>query len=62
MNKLIHKYMGKEVNPKHYEKIKITGENTEPPKLTRKEFEAGKQGIVYMDTETGKLVFDEEEK
>lgn len=56
---LIHKYAGKEVDPKYYATIKVSGENIKPKKLTRKEFEEGKAGLVYLDNKTGNLVFND---
>jgi hypothetical protein len=57
MKKLRKMFMGKEVDPKYYETIKIEGTATEPKELTEEEFKQGKQGIVWMDNKTGKLVF-----
>ncbi len=56
---LIHRYAGKDVDPKYYSTIKVSGDNAKPKKLTRKEFEEGKAGLVYYDNKTGKLVFDD---
>jgi hypothetical protein len=57
MKKLRKMFMGKEVNPKYYETIKVEGTATEPHDLTKEEFLQGKQGIVWMDNKTSKLVF-----
>ena len=57
--KLLHKFAGKEGDPKYYATIKVSGENNKPKKLTRKEFEEGKAGLVYYDNKTGKLVFND---
>ena len=59
MTELIHRYAGKDVNPEYYRTIKVNGQNSEPKKLTRKEFEEGKPGLVYYDNKTGKIVFDD---
>ncbi len=53
------RYANKKINNKYYSTIKVTGEATEPKKLTRAEFEAGEQGLVYYDNKTGKGVFDD---
>ncbi|MFA5207274.1 MAG: hypothetical protein WC428_01195 [Candidatus Paceibacterota bacterium] len=60
---IAEKYKDRKVNPKYYQTIKISGGiEGEPKTLTRKEFQEGKQGIVWADNETGKLVFEDEEK
>jgi hypothetical protein len=58
---ILEKYKDRKVNPKYYQTIKISG-NTEGASktLTKEEFQQGKQGIVWADNETGKLVFEDE--
>ena len=61
---IAEKYKNREVNPKYYQTIKISGstEDNVPKTLTREEFQQGKQGIVWADNETGKLVFEGEKE
>lgn len=54
------KYANKMIDGKYYSTLKISGEKTESKKLTRAEFEAGEQGIVYLDNKTDKLVFEDD--
>ena len=51
-------YSDKQVDPKYYATIKVSGTSTEPTKeLTYEEFKNGEQGIVWMDEKTGKITF-----
>jgi len=52
-------YYKKIVNLNYYKKIVIKGTSSLPPgkNLTEEEFKAGKQGIVWYDTKTGKITF-----
>lgn len=52
------RYAKKVVDSKFYGVVKITGDS-EPKRLTRKEFNEGKQGLVYLDSKTGKIVFND---
>ena len=54
MKKILSRYAKKTINPKYYGTIKVSAK-----KLTRAEFEAGEQGLVYLNNETGKLEFDD---
>jgi len=58
------RYAKKMVDGKCYGTIRINNNTNDlPPVLTRKEFQEGKkQGIVFLDNKTGKIVFDDEEK
>ena len=64
MKKLIlEKYKDKPVNPKYYATIKISGDtNTVTHALTRKEFQENKQGFVWLDNITGRLMFHDDEE
>ena len=63
MKKLIKRYMDKEVNPKYYGTITISGNTSGMTKtLTRKEFQEGKQGLVWADNVTGRLIFKDDEQ
>ena len=64
MKKLIlKKYKDKPVNPKYYATIKISGDtNTMTHTLIKKEFQEGKQGLVYTDTITVRLMFHDDEQ
>ena len=53
------RYAKKVVNSSFYGVVRITGEAEETKTLTREEFREGKQGIVFMDNKTGKIVFDD---
>jgi hypothetical protein len=60
---ILEKYGNKEVNPKYYGTVTISGSSTGMTNtLTRKEFQEGKQGLVWMDNITGKLVFKDDEQ
>jgi len=50
------KNLRKLISKDWYQEIKIDP-TKKAPELTEKEFKEGKQGIVWMDTITGKLVF-----
>ena len=54
--KLKSKYTDNAVNPNYYTTIKVEG-TSEPKELTLEEFRNKEQGIVWMDNETGKLIF-----
>ena len=54
MEPIFTRYANKKVNSKYYGTIKVSAK-----KLTKAEFEAGEQGFVYRNNETGKLEFDE---
>lgn len=59
----LNEYHMKPVNPDYYEEIKLTltGDPDAPAKeLTREEFQRGEPGIVWMDNETGNLIFKED--
>lgn len=56
---MISKYAKKTVNSGFYGVVRITGKAEEMKTLTREEFRAGKQGLVFMDNKTGKIVFDD---
>ena len=56
------RYAKKMVDGKCYGTIMVKGIADEPPVLTRKEFQEGKQGIVFLDNKTGKIVFDDPEE
>jgi len=53
------RYAKKMVDGKCYGTIMVKGTADEPKRLTRKEFEEGKQGLVFLDNKTGKIVFDD---
>ena len=56
-------YGTKKVNPKYYTTIKISGDtNTVTHTLTRKEFQENKQGFVWLDNITGRLIFKDDEQ
>ena len=56
-------YGTKKVNPKYYTTIKISGDtNTVTHALTRKEFQENKQGFVWLDNITGRLIFKDDEQ
>lgn len=56
-------YGTKQVNPKYYSTITVSGGTTGITKtLTKEEFMQGKQGLVWADNKTGQLIFDEEDK
>ena len=56
-------YGTKKVNPKYYTTIKISGDtNTVTHTLTRKEFQENKQGFVWLDNITGRLIFKNDEQ
>jgi hypothetical protein len=59
MKKILSRYAKKTVNSSFYGVVRITGEAEETKPLTREEFNEGKQGIVFMDNKTGKIVFDD---
>jgi hypothetical protein len=60
---ILEKYENRTVNPKYYATIKISGDtNTVTHTLTRKEFQEGKQGLVYSDAITGRLLFHDDEQ
>jgi len=60
---ILEKYKNRTVNPKYYATIKISGDtNTVTHALTRKEFQENKQGFVYVDTITGRLLFHDDEQ
>jgi hypothetical protein len=60
---ILEKYKDRTVNPKYYATIKISGDtNTVTHTLTKKEFQEGKQGLVYVDTITGRLMFHDDEQ
>ena len=54
-------YLNHQVDKKYYETITVTGVGT-IPELTEKEFKEGKAGIVWIDNNTGKLVFKDPPK
>ena len=54
--KILTSFANKMINDKFYTTIKITGEGNKPS-LTEEEFKAGKQGYVWMDNKTGKIIF-----
>jgi len=58
MKALKSRYAKKVVDSKCYGVVTITGDS-EPKRLTREEFNEGKQGLVYLDNKTGKIVFDD---
>lgn len=47
----------KQIDPKYYKKIVISGPEENARELTYKEFRAGIPGYVLMDQITGKLIF-----
>lgn len=51
------RYSLKPVNENYYRKMNLSGNTKTTPILTEEDFNAGKAGIVYMDTKTGKLKF-----
>jgi len=53
---LKNKYVDNPINPNYYSTIKVEG-TSEPKELTLEEFRNKVQGIVWMDNETGKLIF-----
>ena len=57
--KLKSKYTDNPVNPNYYSTIKVEG-TLEPKELTLEEFRNKEQGIVWMDNETGKLIFKDD--
>lgn len=54
-------YLNHPVNHSYYETITVTGVGT-IPELTEKEFKEGKAGIVWIDNNTGRLVFTDSPK
>ena len=51
------------VDGKCYGTLMLKGDaDNLPPVLTREEFQEGKQGIVFLDNKTGKIVFDDPEE
>ena len=60
---ILEKYTNRKVNPAYYGKITISGNTTGMTKtLTRKEFQEGKQGMVWADMKTGKLFFKDDKE
>ena len=60
---ILEKYGNREVNPAYYGKITISGDTSGMTKtLTRKEFQEGKQGMVWADKVTGRLIFKDDEQ
>ena len=65
-NEAIEKrYADKPINPALYCNITISNLHSDDmdklePRLTEEEFRAGKQGYVWLDHKTGKLVFKDE--
>ena len=59
MGKIKSRYAKKTINSGFYKVVRIAGKAKETKTLTREEFRAGKQGIVFIDNETGKIVFDD---
>jgi hypothetical protein len=57
--KLKSKYSDNQVNPNYYSTIKVEGTSV-PKELTLEEFRNKEQGIVWMDNETGKLIFKDD--
>jgi hypothetical protein len=60
-------YSSKPVDKSLYQNITISNVTSEDfdklePRLTEAEFRAGKQGYVWLDHKTGKLVFREDER
>ena len=53
---LKNKYVDNQVNPNYYSTIKVEG-TSEQKELTLEEFRNKEQGIVWIDNETGKLIF-----
>jgi len=57
------RYAKKMVDGKCYGTLMLKGDADDlPPVLTREEFQEGKQGIVFLDNKTGKIVFDDPEE
>ena len=59
------RYAAKPIDPSLYGNITISNLNSNDmdklePRLTEEEFRAGKQGYVWLDHKTGKLVFKNE--
>jgi len=55
------KYSKKEINPKYYKRITISGNPSNPVKeLTREEFMKGDAGIVWINTKTDTISFKED--
>jgi hypothetical protein len=60
---ILEKYANREVNPAYYHTITISGNTSGMTKtLTRKEFQEGKQGMVWADMNTGKLFFKDDKE
>ena len=53
------KYVKKMVDGKNFGVVTVTGKANEPKRLTREEFNEGKAGLVYLDSKTGKVIFDD---
>lgn len=53
------RYAKKMVDGKCYGVVSIAGTSDVPKRLTREEFKEGKQGLVFLDNKTGKIVFDD---
>ena len=58
-HKLKSKYSDNPVNLNYYSTINVEG-TSEPKELTLEEFRDKEQGIVWMDNETGKLIFKDD--
>jgi len=56
---IMSRYAKRTINSSFYGVVRITGEAEETKTLTREEFREGKQGLVWMDNKTGKIVFDD---
>jgi hypothetical protein len=56
------RYTKKIINSGFYGIIRITGEAEETKILTREEFRERKQGIIFIDNKTGKIVFNDGRK
>ena len=59
MKSLKSRYAKKTINSSFYGVVRITGKAEETKTLSREEFHEGKQGIVFIDNKTGKIVFDD---
>ena len=51
------RYAKKVVNSSFYGVLRLDGKEVKT--LTREEFNEGKQGYIFMDNKTGKIVFDD---
>lgn len=54
------KYSKKEIDPKYYQKINISGDATSVKELTRDEFMSGEAGIIWFDAKTNTISFKED--